>query len=273
MSTYTTTTPRKTWTPHSLSTLQRTGYTPPPFKYLKYSPIDFFHPSVICSKPFEPYLRNPYPKIDPSKIFFLLLNYLCENEYIDPKFLRLPPRNIEVLIDTCSYIFASKITSQFRLDMESLCASYGEEVTNEGGVVHALFVASPSTLPTTTTTTTTTTIDGSSGGSSSRSSSSSSSNDPNGTGIFEEKGDFTTVEEWIGVMVNMVCKEYNRKMELTKMAVTIRATGVVEKKSVWEVMKKGVMRALGVRDGVKWKDRKGLGVAAWVYDTVRKPKG
>ncbi|KAF3086405.1 hypothetical protein TWF569_008544 [Orbilia oligospora] len=204
MSTYTTT-PRRTWTPHSLSTLQRSGYTPQPSKYLKYSPIDFFHPSVICSKPFEPYLRNPYPKIDPSKIHFLLLTYLCENEYIDPKFLRLPPKNIEVLIDTCSYIFASKITSQFRLDMESLCASY--------------------------------------------------------------------VEEWIRVMVNMVCKEYNRKMELTKMAVAIRATGVVEKKSVWEIMKKGVMRALGVGDGVKWKDRKGLGVAAWVYDTVRKPKG
>ncbi|KAF3267263.1 hypothetical protein TWF217_000340 [Orbilia oligospora] len=204
MSTYTTT-PRRTWTPHSLSTLQRSGYTPQPSKYLKYSPIDFFHPSVICSKPFEPYLRNPYPKIDPSKIHFLLLTYLCENEYIDPKFLRLPPKNIEVLIDTCSYIFASKITSQFRLDMESLCASY--------------------------------------------------------------------VEEWIGAMVNMVCKEYNRKIELTKMAVAIRATGVVEKKSVWEVMKKGVMRALGVGDGVKWKDRKGLGVAAWVYDTVRKPKG
>ncbi|KAF3288430.1 hypothetical protein TWF970_005501 [Orbilia oligospora] len=262
MSTYTTTS-RKPWTPHSLSTLQRSGYTPQPSKYLKYSPIDFFHPSVICSKPFEPYLRNPYPKIDPSKILFLLLTYLCENGYIDPKFLRLPPKNIEVLIDTCSYIFASKITSQFRLDMESLCASYGEEVTNEGGVVHALFVASPYTPLVATTTT----------NRSSSGSSSSSSSDPGGTGIFEEKGDFTTVEEWIGVMVNMVCKEYNRKMELTKMAVAIRATGVVEKKSVLEAMKKGVMRALGVRDGVKWKDRKGLGVAAWVYDIVRKPKG
>ncbi|KAF3159156.1 hypothetical protein TWF225_007572 [Orbilia oligospora] len=269
MSTYTTT-PRRTWTPHSLSTLQRSGYTPQPSKYLKYSPIDFFHPSVICSKPFEPYLRNPYPKIDPSKIHFLLLTYLCENEYIDPKFLRLPPKNIEVLIDTCSYIFASKITSQFRLDMESLCASYGEEVTNEGGVVHALFVACPYTPPYTLPTTTTTI---SSSSSSSSRSSSSISSDPNATGIFEEKGDSTTVEEWIGAMVNMVCKEYNRKIELTKMAVAIRATGVVEKKSVWEVMKKGVMRALGVGDGVKWKDRKGLGVAAWVYDTVRKPKG
>ncbi|KAK6342841.1 hypothetical protein TWF718_008224 [Orbilia javanica] len=216
----------------SLEILKRTGFTAHS-GFLTYSPIDFFHPSVMCDKSFEHWLGHPYPKLDPAQIHHLLLSYLCENEYTYPESLSNPPRNIEVLVDTCSYVFSSRITSQFKQDMESLCASYGENTKEEGGVAQTLFACSGETE-------------------------------------FNKTG--ATLEEWFAAMVDMVCNDYNRKMEMTKMAVTIRAAGVIEKRSLWEGVKGGFMKALRMGNGVGLKERKGLGVAAWVYSHIKKSR-
>ncbi|KAK6338226.1 hypothetical protein TWF730_002299 [Orbilia blumenaviensis] len=214
--------------------LRISGYTPNT-RFIKYSPIDFFHPNVICDRLFGPWLKQPYPTVDSNLMHRLIILYLCDNEYTSLSLLRSPPRNIAILIDTCSYIFSARITTQFQQDMESFCATYDEKTTNEGGVAHTLFVF------------------------------------PSSDGVFDERS--ATLEDWIGVMANVVCKEYNRKMELTKMAVAIRAAGVVEKRSVWESMKHGVMKAIRMKGRTEWRDRKGWGVAAWVYSNIKKPKG
>ncbi|KAK6532967.1 hypothetical protein TWF281_007134 [Arthrobotrys megalospora] len=200
-----------------------------------YSPADFFHPNIICDKSCGIWLRRPYPRVDPECMHQLIISYLCENDYTRPNLLRVPPPNIAVLVDVCSYIFSARITSLFRQDMESYCEFYGEETTKKGGVAHTLLVF-PSC----------------------------------GAGIIDDR--HATLEEWIGVMVNIVCKEYNWKMEMMKMKVAIRAAGVVQKGSAWANMKEGVLRTIGVNGGLGLRGGGGWGVAAWVYSNIKRSK-
>lgn len=96
-------------------------------KFIRYSPVDFFHPSAVCGKSFEVWLGHPYPRLDPPQIHRLTIAYLCENEHTHPNLLDRPPRSIEAAIDLCSYVFSARINARFGHGMETLCASYGEK--------------------------------------------------------------------------------------------------------------------------------------------------
>ncbi|KAK6504167.1 hypothetical protein TWF506_002375 [Arthrobotrys conoides] len=209
----------------SLLNLQYTGFTPANPQNTTDSPIDFFHPSIILDPSFHPHLLHPYPPLSPPQIHGLVINYLLSNGITTTKTLAEKPVEMEELVDTCSYIFAGKVNEQIRCDMKVLRGNDGgglkkkKEKKKRRGVKR-WFVRRRE--------------DGKGG----------------------LKGG-VTVEQWIGILVNTVCEDYNRRMDNTTpttageaTAVAVRGTKVhMGERGVWEVVKKGVIRALGFWGG------------------------
>ncbi|KAF3928080.1 hypothetical protein AA313_de0202760 [Arthrobotrys entomopaga] len=101
----------------------------------------FFHPKLKRTKQFRRFTRPHLARLDNQLMHALTLAYLVERGHTRATILALPPRNIAVLIDVCSYIFSETVTASFRADLERMCDEVGEKMTMEGGRAYECLVA------------------------------------------------------------------------------------------------------------------------------------
>ncbi|KAK6505548.1 hypothetical protein TWF481_007443 [Arthrobotrys musiformis] len=221
----------------SIRALRSTGYTPLKAPHTP-SPIDFFHPSIILSKSFNPLLSPPYPKLCPTRFAALVISYLTENHYLTPAYLQEPPEDMDVLINISSSVFSSTISAGFKSDMTAFFQDLGGRIS--GYEIAAAVFGYGYSIP--------------------------SRYDFDDDDEEEEEGGMT-LEGWIGVMIEVVCREYNRKMEGVRMEVAVRAAGTVEK-SLWSGWRRRFGRVVSFGG-----QRGGWGVAGWVYRRVNAEKG
>ncbi|KAK6541018.1 hypothetical protein TWF694_008398 [Orbilia ellipsospora] len=103
-------------------------------------PLAFFHPRLNRNKYFRRTTKPHLSRLDNYQILSVTKTYLIEKGHTRPYLLALPPRNIAVLIDTCSYIFSKSVTDAFRYDLEALAKDLGERLTMEDGQVYECLV-------------------------------------------------------------------------------------------------------------------------------------
>ncbi|EPS40927.1 hypothetical protein H072_5173 [Dactylellina haptotyla CBS 200.50] len=103
--------------------------------------MENFHPDLQNSIFFRTYRKHPFLSLDAELIHQLALTYLVEYGHTRPNLLTLPPRNIAVLVDVCSYVFSAEVTAAIKADMVGFCEAAGEKLTREGGAAQSLLVA------------------------------------------------------------------------------------------------------------------------------------